>query len=51
MPFLSILREVTAHPGASVAEGTFGNTRVAVETFNSEAGCRLLMLTPLRQLT
>ncbi|HEX8380839.1 MAG TPA: phosphotransferase [Allosphingosinicella sp.] len=37
-PALSILREISRHGGASVAEGLFRGARAAVKVFSSEAG-------------
>lgn len=37
---LAIVREITRHSGASVAEGVFQGARAAVKTFSSHAGSR-----------
>ncbi len=39
-PALSILREISRHSGATVAEGLFGGARAAVKVFGSEDGFR-----------
>jgi aminoglycoside phosphotransferase (APT) family kinase protein len=39
-PVLSILREISRHPGATVAEGVFEGRRAAIKTFSSYNGFR-----------